>query len=268
MNAPAAHIATASRHNRPMCLIALAWNLHPRWRLLMAGNRDEFHARPSAALQRRGTPARPVLAGRDLRSGGTWMGLAANGRAAVVTNVRDPGAAREGCSRGHLVEDYLAGQDGAAAWAARVAPQADRYPPFNLVLADQGEARFVGNHPFAAGPLGDGIHALSNGAPDAPWPKSLHLAAALRRWIDNGRDDPAPLWAALADRTVAPDADLPDTGIGLDLERQLSPAFICGPAYGTRASTLLAIDHAGHGWIHERRFGADGIFLGQTRLAL
>lgn len=251
-----------------MCLLALAWKSHPRWRLLMAGNRDEFHARPTAPLQRWQAPARQVLAGRDLRSGGTWMGLADDGRAAVVTNVRDPMASTSGPSRGRLVADYLAAGLPAAAGVAGLEIAAAAYPPFNLVLADGGECRFLGNHPHHAQALDPGVHALSNGPLDAPWPKSRHLAAALRRWLDAAQTGFEPIWRALADETRAADADLPDTGVGLEMERRLSPAFIRGHDYGTRASTVLAVDHEGHGWIHERRYGPDGVFLGQTRLEI
>lgn len=250
-----------------MCLVALALQIHPRWRLLLAGNRDEFHARPTAPLQRWPAPQAQVMAGRDLRSGGTWVGLSDAGRCAVVTNVRDPLASMSGASRGALVADYLAGHDaGADAFAAALAARADDYPPFNLLLADAQGATYLGNHPPARQRLSRGLHAMSNGALDAPWPKTLRLREALARWLDSGEQSLQPLWQALADETVAADADLPDTGVDLELERRLSPAFIRGRDYGTRASTIVAVDRDGRGWIHERRFGADGMFLGETRL--
>lgn len=249
-----------------MCLVALAWNTHPRWRLLLAGNRDEFHERPTAALAPWAAPHAGVLAGRDLRSGGSWVGLGPGGRAAVVTNVRDPMASTSGPSRGHLIANYLAGAQGAAGFALDLADSAAEYPPFNLLLADADECRYLGNHPAAARALSPGVHGVSNGALDAPWPKTRRLTAVLQDWVARGEEDMEPLWAALADETRAADADLPDTGVGLELERRLSSAFIRGHEYGTRASTILALDHHGHGWIHERRFGPEGIFQGQTKL--
>ncbi len=251
-----------------MCLLALAWQSHPRWRLLMAGNRDEFHARPTAPLQRWHLPGEDILAGRDLRSGGTWMGLGEGGRAAVVTNVRDPLASSSGPSRGRLVADYLGGALPADIHAGELEAVAARYPPFNLLLADAAQCRFLGNHPQRSLALSPGVHVVSNGPLGAPWPKCRRLGAALSRWLDAGEDTFDALWQALADETIAADAELPDTGVELELERQLSPAFIRGHDYGTRASTLLAVDHAGRGWIHERRFGPDGAFLGQTRLEI
>jgi len=249
-----------------MCLVALALESHPRWRLLLVGNRDEFHARPTAPLQRWAAPAQRVLAGRDLRSGGSWVGLDDAGRCTVVTNVRDPLASMSGASRGALVADYLAGAEPAAAFADALALRADAYPPFNLLLADADGANYLGNHPPARQRLAPGIHGMSNGALDAPWPKTLRLCESLAGWIAAGDEDLSPLWRALADETIAADAQLPDTGVGLALERRLSPAFIRGHDYGTRASTIVAVDSDGRGWIHERRFGPDGVFLGETRL--
>lgn len=249
-----------------MCLVALAWNVHPRWRLVVAGNRDELHARPTAALSR-WTDA-PVLAGRDLRSGGTWMGLGPGGRAAVVTNVRN-GLAQPfaGPSRGALPVAFLSGSDAAIAHAAALAARADHYAPFNLVMADANGCAYVGNHPGSgAHAIAPGVHGLSNGAFDAPWPKTLLLRSALRLWAQAGDHDPQPLWDALADERIAADDTLPDTGVGLELERRLSPAFIRQHEYGTRASTLLLVDHNGHARIHERRFGPNGVFEGETVL--
>ncbi|TAA10103.1 NRDE family protein [Pseudoxanthomonas winnipegensis] len=253
-----------------MCLVAIAWKTHPRWRLVLAGNRDEFHARPTAALAP--WADRPgVLAGRDLRSGGSWAGVGPHGRMAVVTNVRDPRlAAPPGApSRGALVADCLAGPTSAAEAADALHARAAAFAPFNLLLADAADCRYVGNWPGPqARTVPPGVHGVSNGPFDAPWPKTRRLCAALAGWLDGPAEDPAALWAALADRSLAPDDQLPDTGIDLDLERRLSAAFIADPRYGTRASTLIALDHAGRGWIAERRFGPDGVFVGEIRLEI
>lgn len=252
-----------------MCLLAIAWKTHPRWRLLLAGNRDELHARPTAALA--DWADNPGLrAGRDLQSGGTWAGVDASGRMAVVTNVRDPSVHKANApSRGRLVTDFLGGQDDAAAHARGLLPRAAAYAPFNLLLADDDTCQYVGNTPTVRGVrLSAGIHGLSNGDLDEPWPKTVLLQRRLAAWIDAGDPDPAALWQALADDTAAADDALPDTGVGLALERMLSPAFIRSARYGTRASTLIAIDHDGRGWIAERRFGPEGAFQGETRLPI
>ena len=248
-----------------MCVVALACNTHPRWRLVLAGNRDEFHARPTAALAR--WPESGVIAGRDLQSGGTWVGLDVHGRAAVVTNVRDGFAKpHDGPSRGALPTAFLAGEADAAGTTSGLLANADAYAPFNLMLADAAGCWHLGNHPRQREALAAGVHGISNGRLDAPWPKTRHLTGALQAWVDAGTDELQAVWDALADEHIAPDAALPDTGVGLELERRLSPAFIRGEAYGTRASTIIAIDHDGRGFIHERRFGPDGVFEGETVL--
>lgn len=249
-----------------MCLVGFAWKTHPRWRLVMAGNRDELHARPTAALARWTDAA--VIAGRDRQAGGTWMALGSGGRVAVVTNVRDgPPKPFSGPSRGALPARFVAAGDDAEAAALQVAGEAQRYAPFNLILADARTCVYVGNHP-TQGPrsVPAGAHAISNGDFDAPWPKTLRLRATLQAWASAGTTDLEPLWNALADETVAPDAQLPETGVGIDLERKLSPAFVRGQRYGTRASTLLLIDHAGSAQMTERRYGPGGAFLGSTTL--
>lgn len=249
-----------------MCVVALVWNTHPRWRLLLIGNRDEAHARPSAPLAHWvDTPE--ILAGCDLEAGGTWMGVRASGRAAVVTNVRDPRAAHDRASRGLLVSDFLRGGDPAAQHAEALRIDAARYRPFNLLLFDRESACFVSNHPqVRARELAPGLHGLSNGDMDAAWPKVRRATAALQSWLDAGDEDFEPLFAALADETPAPDAELPDTGIGLELERRVSPPFVRGAIYGTRATTLIALGHDGTGCIIERRFGPEGVPQGQTAL--
>lgn len=258
----------AKNDNDRMCLAALAWSIHPRWRLVLLGNRDEFHARPTSALAPWPDTPHGMVAGRDLRSGGTWIGIDARGRAAVVTNFRDPLLSQEGPSRGQLIAGYLAGEDCAAAKAATIAGVAGSYAPFNLLLVDPDDCMYVGNHPVARRRLAAGVHAMSNGPLDAPWPKSRNLAGALQAWLDTGDDDLGPLWAALADRQQAADDTLPDTGIGPERERWLSSAFITSAQYGTRASTVLAIDHDNRGFIVERRFGAQGVFTGETRFQI
>ncbi|WP_368865560.1 NRDE family protein [Stenotrophomonas maltophilia] len=256
-----------------MCLLALGWMHHPRWRLVMTGNRDEFHARPTAALAR-WQDETSVIGGRDLRSGGGWAGVGAGGRMAVVTNVRDPLAAQTGPSRGALVADFLRGRDPAAVHIDRLAAVAGAYAPFNLLLADSDSLEYLGNHPAERQRLGPGVHGMSNGALDAPWPKTQRLMAALTAWLEQdgvrspsqSERDLTPLWNALADEHRPADSDLPDTGIGLERERWLSPAFIRGDDYGTRASTVLLIDGNGHGQIHERRFGPQGVFVAGSRI--
>lgn len=251
-----------------MCLIAFAWQSHPRWRLVLAGNRDEFHARPSAPLAR--WSDRPVIGGRDLEAGGTWLGVTDDGRCCTVTNVRDPNDPQHGQSRGLLAVDYLSGKDDAVAHAARLQAVAADYRPFNLLTFDAATAFYLGNRPQPrAQPVDPGVHGLSNADFNTPWPKTRTLMARLEAWAAGADDeDFAPLFEALADDTQAPDSELPDTGVGLERERWLSSAFIRGERYGTRASTVVAIGHDSTGVIVERRFGPQGFFEGEIRLHL
>lgn len=248
-----------------MCLIAFAWNTHPRWRLVLAGNRDEFHGRPTAPLAR--WPDTAMAAGRDLEAGGTWLGVNDDGRCTVVTNVRDPRDPQVGRSRGLLAVDYLTGPDQAPAHASRLRAGAAHYRPFNLLTFDAREGFYLGNRPEPRLQIiTPGVHGLSNADFNTPWPKTRALMQRLQHWLEVDADDLEPVFTALADERQAPDEALPDTGIGLERERWLSSAFIRGERYGTRASTLVLIDHAGAGRIVERRFGPNGRPDGQTEL--
>ena len=248
-----------------MCLIAFAWQTHPRWRLVLAGNRDEFHARPSAPLARWDDGV--VIGGRDLEAGGTWLGVTDAGRCCVVTNVRDPRDPQLGVSRGLLATDYLKGVAGADAHARALQAIAADYRPFNLLTFDAADAFYLGNRPVPkAQAVTAGIHGLSNADFNTPWPKTRALMQRLEAWLGTHADDDdfAPLFAALADEHRAPDEQLPDTGVGLERERWLSSAFIRGELYGTRASTIVALGHDGRGVIVERRYGPLGREEGET----
>jgi uncharacterized protein with NRDE domain len=251
-----------------MCLIAFAWHVHPRWRLLLAGNRDEFHARPSAPLARWND--QHIVGGRDLEAGGTWLGLTEQGRCCVVTNVRDPRDPQHGTSRGLLATDYLVGPDDATAHAQKLLRTAAEYRPFNLLTFDAMHGFYIGNRPQSRSQaIEPGVHGLSNADFNTPWPKTRTLMERLQAWMDAGNEhDFVPLFDALADERQAPDDVLPDTGVGLERERWLSSAFIRGEQYGTRASTIVAIGYDGSGRIVERRFGPAGRFEGQSELAI
>lgn len=256
-----------------MCLIALAWQVHPRYRLALIANRDEAHGRPAVPAGFDPGDA-AVYGGRDLLAGGSWLMASTHGRLAAVTNVR--AGAAEGTmprSRGALVRDFVSADGDAVGYLAALAPHASEYGRFNTLVWDGARVGFASNHPgFAMHEVQPGLHAMSNGAFDAPWPKSAHAVAALQRWLDtlparNGEADDAalaPLFDALADTTPAPDADLPDTGVGLALERHLSPAFVKGAIYGTRCSSVVLVDDSGITFV-EQSFGPDGVRLGRTR---
>lgn len=254
-----------------MCLIALAWNTHPEFSLALAANRDEFHGRPTAPLQR-WDDLPQITGGRDLREGGGWLAVNGNGRFAAVTNVREPPRGAAPRSRGALVRDFVAGAAEVEDYAATTSAAGDAYGPYNLLLGDTTRLLFASNRPRpywrAAAP---GIHSISNGAIDSPWPKMRRLAACLEQWLaqhTGGEPELEPLLSALADERGAADAELPDTGVGLELERRLAPPFICGPQYGTRSSSVLLIRRDGRTLLFERSFGPDKAALGDRRVEL
>ncbi|RBC96037.1 NRDE family protein, partial [Xanthomonas oryzae] len=142
------------------------------------------------------------------------------------------------------------------------------FPPFSFLLCDADRCEHLSNHPSLARQLAAGIHGMSNGPLDALWPKTAALTEVLRHWCAHGNEDLQPLWAALGNPAIAPDAALPQTGVDLPIGRLLSAAFITGPSYGTRASTIVAVDDRGQGFIHELRFGTNGLFQGETRLEI
>ena len=186
----------------------------------------------------------------------------------MVTNVRDPLAPATGAtSRGALPTGYLESRSTAATHARDLAAHAGEYAPFNLLLADATSCEYLGNHPRATREtLMPGIHGMSNGGLNAGWPKTHRLREAMEAWSRTDATDPAALWEALANEQIADDSELPDTGVGLQLERHLSPAFIRGREYGTRSSTVLLVAHDGQARIIERRYGPLGQAEGETAL--
>ena len=238
-----------------MCLIGIAWKAHPDFPLIVAANRDEFHARPTApSAWWRAAPH--LLAGRDLQSGGTWMGITRSGRFAALTNVRDPaGQMPEAPTRGALVADFLCSTETSAANAARLAAQAAHYNGFNFLTGTPDTLWYTGNRGATPQALAPGIYGLSNALLDTPWPKVTSLKSALAAAIGGMMPiEPLPprvsglasvLFQALGDADPAPDALLPHTGVPLERERVLSSALIVAPGYGTRASTVLCITRSG-----------------------
>ena len=251
-----------------MCLIALALDQHPRFPVVIASNRDEFLARPAAALDWwQDDGATQILGGRDLEAGGTWLALSAQGRLAMLTNVRDlPRHSPQAPSRGAVVPAWLATPHSMTSFWREAASRG--HNPFNLLAADLPTGRWWWADDKAREPraLGAGVYGLSNAALDTPWPKVSALKSALSAALACAATQAEleeGLFAALADRTRAPDHALPDTGVGLERERWLAPAFIRTPdaAYGTRCSTLLIAERAAAGLslrLVERQFDPNG----------
>jgi uncharacterized protein with NRDE domain len=253
-----------------MCLLVLAWKAHPRYRLLVAANRDEYHDRAAAPLAPWAGPA-AILAGRDLRAGGAWLGIDPQRRFGVVTNFRDLAQAPAGApSRGELIPRYLGGGASPGDYLATLASTAAGYGGFNLLLADGESLWYASNRgtPFAR-PLPAGIYGLSNDRLDTPWPKLRRVRQGFESWLRAGSPEDDGLFALLADRRPAVDGEgLPSTGLSAAWERALASPFVLNERYGTRCSTIVAIEPAGGCYLAERRFEPSGVCSGETRFRL
>lgn len=246
-----------------MCTLAFAWHDHPTYRFVFAGNRDEFHARPAAAAAWWDDPE--MLAGRDLAGGGTWLGVDRRGRFAVVTNFREGRAAEPGKrTRGALVTRFFA-SDEIDVFRARLDREAAAYSGFNLVFGELGNALYYHSNRGRSGGITPGIHGMSNHLLDTPWPKVNRATAGLAELLARPAIETDELFDLLSHREPAPTPDLPDTGVGPEMERLLSATFIVSPDYGTRCATVILLGHDGHLQFAERRFEADGSVGGESR---
>lgn len=253
-----------------MCLILIAHDCHSEYRQVVAGNRDEFLNRPATPAGRWPDDER-IVAGRDLQAGGTWMGVRGDERWAAVTNVRDFSEPQrpDAPSRGKLVGDFLAGEASPAVFLRDLAGRADLYNGFNLLLSAGGELYWYSNR-SSGGPrrLSPGLYGVSNAGLDTPWPKVERGKRALAKLLRDSELGDEALFRILADRHVPPEAELPNTGAGREMERALAPAFIVGDEYGTRNSTLLLLRRGGGGRLAERTFGPGGKRRGQVEIPL
>lgn len=218
-----------------MCLIVLSWQTDPDRPLIAAANRDEYFARPTAPLA--WWDDHPdILAGRDLQDGGTWLGITRKGRFAALTNYRDPSRLKSSPpSRGKLVSDFLTGNESPGDYLRRIAPGALACNGFNLLVADANELWWHSNVSGETRQLPPGIYGVSNHLLDTPWPKLIGAKAAFAA----ADGDTEKLFTLLRDDTQHPDEALPDTGVGLLRERELSAIFVGTPGYGTRSSAVL-----------------------------
>ena len=240
-----------------MCILLIAIDAMPEWPLLLLGNRDEFHARPTAAAEPwRG--AADCLGGMDLLAGGSWLAQRNDGRFASVTNLRSGVPAKAPRSRGALVREFVVGNEPAQDFAERVLEHIDEYGPFNLVFGDQSAVFLIDGSSATLQRLQPGVHVVGNGPFASAWPKVERLRTRFISAIRKGERDDATLLALLADTTQPDDGELPDTGVGSHLERVLAPIFIRGEHYGTRASTLVMRHEDGSIFFRERSFGAMG----------
>jgi uncharacterized protein with NRDE domain len=238
-----------------MCLIVFAYNCHPAYRLILGANRDEFRDRPTDPA-RFWRDAPHLLAGRDKVAGGTWLGVTTAGTMAAITNYRDPRPHAAGSpSRGNLVAGFLQNQSMTpAAFKGVLTRDGERYNGFNLLYGSVDDLHYFTNRGGSSGPVTPGIHALSNHLLDTRWPKATAARSRLETIVRQTEIDPEQLFAALSDPEPFAAGLLPDTGVGPERERLLSPIFIDDERYGTRSTTVLLIDRSDRVTFVERSF--------------
>ena len=240
-----------------MCLIFFALNNHPKYKLIVAANRDEFYARKTA-------PAHfwedhpNILGGRDLEASGTWMAMNKKGKISLVTNYRDPANINPNApSRGQLVSDFLVNGDTPQEYLSQVSERASQYNGFNLLTGYVDELWYLSNYREGIHKLESGVHGLSNHLLNTPWPKVHRGKEKFSKAISNSAIEPDALFELLYDQQRAEDQLLPNTGIGLERERALSSMFIKTNGYGTRCSTVILVAHDNQVVFSERVYELD-----------
>lgn len=236
-----------------MCLINFQYKEHPKYKLILAANRDEFYQRPTASA-RFWEDEPHILAGRDLMQMGTWLGVSKTGRIAALTNFRDPSMPEaDKISRGVLVRDFLSSDMEPQLFLESLDP-AD-YTGFNIIAGDLDHLYYYNNIENRLSEVEPGLHGLSNHLLDTPWPKVIKGKNYMERYLSERESvDPDDLFRFLADSEQADDSALPATGVGLEFERMLSSMFIKTPEYGTRSATVVLIGHDNHITFAERVF--------------
>ena len=235
-----------------MCLIFIALKDHSNYKLVVAANRDEFYSRRTA-------PAAvwddhpEIIGGRDLEAKGTWLGMTKAGKLCMVTNFRDlKNLKSQAPSRGKLVTDFLSGKTDTEEYLSRVEAKADQYNGFSLIAGTVDALYYFSNYRSGIILLNSGLFGLSNHLLETPWPKVEKGKKEIQRLLKEPTISADQLFKVLSDETISPDDQLPDTGVGLDRERSLSPAFIKSPGYGTRSSTVILVDYENRVSFHER----------------
>ncbi|TWI71593.1 uncharacterized protein with NRDE domain [Desulfobotulus alkaliphilus] len=248
-----------------MCLILFAVQQHPDWPLIVAANRDEFHRRPTEPARLRNASP-PVIAGKDLQEGGTWMGIAPETLLfAALTNYRDPFSRKDPApSRGHIVEQALGSGEDMESFLKKLKNEASAFNGFNLICGTPEKLFYYSNQTEKSLVIPSGVHGLSNHLLDTPWPKVTRGCSMLDQALGKGAGE-EDFFLLLQDRSMPEDRDLPDTGMGLEWERILAPLFIVNELYGTRSSTVLRVHRSGEFFFTEISWDERGRETGRVR---
>lgn len=236
-----------------MCLLIIALEQHPEFPVIITANRDEFFNRPAKPMYK--WEDENIIAGQDLTAGGTWLGINQNGHIAALTNYRDPSLIKENApSRGQLPLEFLTSNENAIDYLTRINGKGNAFNGFNLLISDESGFYHFSNVTHKISGLEPGIHGLSNHLMDTPWPKVRSGINKINDLIQRDQLDEASLLTAMHDKTLAPESELPSTGIPTDLEKKISSMFIRVKGYGTRCTTVIKIDRNNHGIVKERTF--------------
>ena len=247
-----------------MCIVAFAWHVLDGLPLCLISNRDEFYHRP--ASQMHAWQDSPIIAGQDLQSGGTWMGITAQGRWAIITNFRDgQDKTQYPTSRGHLIQNFLSSQQTPIRFAQQLEKHQRDYAGFNLFVGDRNQAVYMSNRGEAPQVLAKGVYVVSNGLMSEPWEKTRHLRKRFTQELlpllqlskaqQQDYDLHYAVWDILQDQRKVAIAQLPQTGIGIEMEQLLSSTFIQSPVYGTRCSNFLRLSETDWHWIEKTQYG-------------
>jgi len=246
-----------------MCLIVIAFKTATDYPLLVAANRDEFHARPAHAADW-WADDKDIVGGRDLQAGGTWLGLHRSGRFAAITNYRDAAPTRRGKrSRGLLVKEFLQNTLAPLDYLERI--DGDSYAGFNLLVSDGQTLASLSNRDSMARDLSAGVYGLSNATLDTPWEKVERSKRALHALLADDAVNETSLLRLLADTEKGPAREVTSDHLPFATAHAITAPFIVLPEYGTRCSTIVMTDQHGRWSLTERRFDQAGEKTGESR---
>ena len=256
-----------------MCLIAFAYKVHKKYRLILSANRDEFFKRPTAPINIWEDEPQ-IIGGRDLQQGGTWMGFSRKGRFAALTNVRDPASMKpDARSRGDLIPSFLLSDEEPLSYLKTIRNSVADYNGFNLLAGDLKNLFFFSTTDKKIIKVEEGIHAVSNHTLNTPWVKVQIVKKGLRKLLESEADSPdrvdieSNLYNMMQNNVVAPDEALPDTGVGIELERKLSPVFVSMKGYGTRSTSVVLWDIEGKLTFSEITWSQNGKNRGYKKIS-
>lgn len=238
-----------------MCLISIAYQCHPKYKLILLANRDEFYQRPTKEAHW-WDEDNTVFGGKDLQAGGSWLAVSKNGKIGAITNFRNPSRIiKNKISRGQILGNYMLSDTSEKKYIDEISSLAESYEGYNLLFGNQDYLYHYSNINQKVTTISPGVHALSNHLLNTPWPKVEKAKKVMTELIEMGNTlNVETAFTLFSDKQIAPDDQLPDTGIGLSYERYLSSIFIDIPQYGTRATTLLLIDNENQVYFEEREY--------------